>query len=238
MVRLDKFLCDCNIGTRSQIKDYVRQGLVTVNGIIVKKPDLKIHENNDNVALRGESCTYKKYAYYMLHKPVGVVSATTDNTADTVLSLMTDVKDKNLFPVGRLDKDTTGLLLITNDGDLSHRMLSPKKHVDKTYLVGIRNPLTPEDKTRLEQGVDIGDDKITLPAVVSFPAKVTEGSEQILLTIQEGRFHQVKRMLQAVGNEVVTLKRVSFGPLTLDVNLAPGQYRELTGQEVEACMKC
>ena len=238
MVRLDKFLCDCNMGTRSQIKDYIRLGQVSVNGIIVKKPDLKIHENNDNVALRGESCTYKKYAYYMLHKPAGVVSATTDNTADTVLSLLTDVKDRNLFPVGRLDKDTTGLLLITNDGDLSHRMLSPKKHVDKTYLVGIRKPLSVEDKTRLEQGVDIGDEKLTLPAVVSFPAQVTEQSTQILLTIHEGRFHQVKRMLKAVENEVVTLKRVSFGPLTLDACLEPGQYRELTRQEVETCMKC
>ena len=238
MVRLDKFLCDCNMGTRSQIKDYIRQGLVSVNGIIVKKPELKIHESNDNVTLRGESCTFKKYAYYMLYKPAGVVSATTDNTADTVISLLADVKDKNLFPVGRLDKDTTGLLLITNDGDLSHHMLSPKKHVDKTYLVGIRNPLTLEDKTRLEQGVDIGDEKITLPAVVSFPNQVTEECAQILLTIHEGRFHQVKRMLQAVDNEVVTLKRVSFGPLTLDVSLAPGQYRELNEQEVEACMKC
>ena len=238
MVRLDKFLCDCNIGTRTRVKDYIRQGQVTVNGSIVKKPDMKIDENNDQITLHGESCIFRKYAYYMLHKPAGVVSATTDNTADTVLTLLKDVKDKNLFPVGRLDKDTTGLLLITNDGDLSHRMLSPKKHVDKTYLVGLREPLTEEAKTRLEQGVDIGDEKLTLPTVISFPAHVTENAIQILLTIHEGRFHQVKRMLQAVGNEVVTLKRVSFGPLTLDTDLAPGRYRELTKQEVEACMKC
>ena len=238
MVRLDKFLCDCNLGTRSQVKDFVKQGQVTVNGIIVKKADMKIDENSDDITLRGELCTCRKFAYYMLHKPAGVVSATVDNTADTVLTLLKDVKDKNLFPVGRLDKDTTGLLLITNDGDLSHRMLSPKKHVDKTYLVGIREPLTREAKTRLEQGVDIGDDKLTLPAVISLPAQTTDEPVQILLTIHEGRFHQVKRMLQAVGNEVVTLKRVSFGPLTLDDSLLPGQFRELTKQEVEACMKC
>ncbi len=239
MTRLDKYLCDCNAGTRSQVKDFIKYGQVTVNGIIVKKSDIKIDEANDIVTLRGEVCTCRKYAYYMLYKPAGVVSATNDNTADTVLSLLKGVKDKNLFPVGRLDKDTTGLLLITNDGELSHRMLSPKKHVDKTYLVGIRNPLTKEDKERLEQGVDIGDDKITLPAKVAFPAPAcTEEQEQILLTIHEGRFHQVKRMLKAVGNEVITLKRVSFGPLTLDSSLSPGEYRELTMQEVELCMKC
>ncbi len=233
MVRLDKFLCDCNMGSRSQVKDHVRKGHVTVNGIVEKNADRKIDENSDRIELSGMSCSYRKYAYFMLNKPAGVVSATTDNIADTVLSLLKGVNDKNLFPVGRLDKDTTGLLLITNDGDLSHRMLSPKKHVDKTYLADIREPLTDEAKIILEQGVDIGDEKFTLPAKVD-----QLSSSQILLTIHEGRFHQVKRMLQAVGNEVISLQRISFGPLRLDPGLSPGQYRELTKQEVEACMKC
>lgn len=246
MVRLDKFLCDCNIGTRSQVKDYIRLGQVTVNGTVIKKSDVKIDENSDNITFRGSICTCRRFAYYMLNKPAGVVSATADNTADTVLSLLKEVKDKNLFPVGRLDKDTTGLLLITNDGDMAHRMLSPRRHVVKTYLAGIREPLTVEAKNQLEQGVDIGDEDLTFPARVSIPAAdegiseidLQSNTPQILLTIHEGRFHQVKRMLQAVGNEVVTLKRISFGPLTLDNRLAPGEYRELTQKEVEACTKC
>lgn len=238
MVRLDKFLCDCNIGTRSQVKDYIRQGQVTVNDMVAKKADEKINEACDLVAIRGIPCNYRKYAYFMMNKPDGVVSATVDNTADTVLTLLKDVNDKNLFPVGRLDKDTTGLLLITNDGDLAHRMLSPKKHVDKTYLVGLSKPLTEEARCRLEQGVDIGDEEPTLPAKIIIPDADCETGHRILLTIHEGRFHQVKRMLQAVGNAVVTLQRISFGPLSLDPHLAPGAYRELTQQEVEACMKC
>lgn len=228
MVRLDKFLCDCNIGTRSQVKDWIRHGLVCVNGTPVKKPEMKMNEDTDQVTFRGESCVYKKYAYYMLNKPRGVVSATTDNTADTVLSLLKGVKEKDLFPVGRLDKDTTGLLLITNDGDLAHRMLAPKKHVDKTYLTGIKSPLSEEDICHLETGVDIGEKQPTLPAKV----QVIDDC-QILLTIHEGRFHQVKRMLQAVDNEVCTLKRISFGPLKLDPYLAEGDFRELKPQELE-----
>lgn len=229
MVRLDKFLCDCRIGTRSQVKDAIRQGLVSVNGSIIKKADIKIEENKDTVALRGQPLSYRRYAYYMLHKPAGVVSATMDNTAPTVLSLLKEVTDKDLFPAGRLDKDTTGLILLTNDGELAHRLLSPKKHVDKTYLVGLRMPLKEEDIHRLEAGVSIGEEELTLPARV----QVLEDC-LILLTIQEGRFHQVKRMLKAVDNEVISLKRISFGPLTLDESLAPGQYRELTDAEISA----
>lgn len=236
MVRLDKFLCDCGIGTRSQVKEYIRYGKVTVNNNIIKKADEKVKENTDVICFQGQICRLRKFAYYMLNKPEGVVSATVDNTAKTVLSLLNDVKDKNLFPVGRLDKDTTGLLLITNDGDLAHRMLSPRKHVDKTYLVGLRNTIEKEALLNLEEGVNIGDEAPTLPAKVSIVENTSVPS--ILLTIHEGRFHQVKRMLNAVNNEVISLKRVSFGPLVLDESLTPGQYRELTHQEVEACMKC
>lgn len=225
-MRLDKFLSELNIGTRSQVKDYIRKGLVCVNGAVVRKADQKIDELQDTVMFRDEPLSYQKYFYFMLHKPGGVVSATKDNTASTVLDLI-PVKRTDLFPVGRLDKDTEGLLIITNDGGLAHDLLSPRKHVDKTYLVTIAKPLKDDDILCLEQGVDIGDEKPTAPARVNVISDT-----QIHLTIHEGRFHQVKRMLQAVQNEVVALKRISFGPLRLDETLMPGSSRELTPAEV------
>ena len=226
-MRLDKFLCELNIGTRSQVKAYLKQGLVTVNGSVVKKPEEKVDETSDTVTFKGKALKYQPFVYYMLNKPMGVVSATQDNTCKTVLDLIESDRKKDLFPVGRLDKDTEGLLLITNDGNLAHNMLSPKKHVDKTYLVGIAHDLKDNDIQALEQGVDIGEEKMTLPAKVEVLSE-----KEILLTIHEGKFHQVKRMLQAVSNEVVTLKRVTFGSLTLDETLKPGEYRELTIEEI------
>ena len=226
-MRLDKFLCEMKIGTRSQVKTYIRQGLVTVNGITVSNADLKVEESSDKICFRGQLLEYCKYVYYMLYKPKGVVSATQDNTARTVVSLLGSCQRGDIFPVGRLDKDTTGLLLLTNDGDLAHQMLSPKKHVDKTYQVTVAYPLTEEDIGILEQGVDIGDEKPTLPARIELLKE-----EELLLTIHEGRFHQVKRMLQAVDNQVLELKRVSFGGLLLDEGLNPGDYRELTTEEI------
>ncbi len=228
-MRLDKFLCENHIGTRSQVKDAIRKGLVTINGTIAKKPEEKVDENKDIVTFRGQELQYQKFVYYMLNKPEGVVSATNDNTAKTVLELLPMKDRKDLFPVGRLDKDTTGLLLLTNDGALAHDLLSPKKHVDKTYLVRVENPLSEEDIHRLEEGLDIGDDKPTAPA----RAELAENGE-LLLTIHEGRFHQVKRMLQAVNNSVCALERVSFGPLSLDSSLARGDYRTLTEEEIQA----
>lgn len=227
-MRLDKFLCDLNIGTRSEVKNYIRKGQITVNGVVEKKADLKIDENQDIISCQGEELNYQKHTYYMLNKPSGVVSATRDNTADTVMDLLKGVQARNLFPVGRLDKDTEGLLLITNDGNLSHRLLSPKKHVDKTYLIQIHHPLSEQERQQLEEGVDIGDDKITLPAKVH-----VLNETQITLTICEGRFHQVKRMLQSVGNEVLYLKRIAFGGVDLDETLQLGDYRELTIQELD-----
>lgn len=232
-MRLDKFLCEMNIGTRSQVKTYVKQGLVTVNELIVKNADMKIDENRDKITFKGQILSYQKYVYYMLNKPAGVVSATQDNTAATVVSLLGDKMRDDIFPVGRLDKDTTGLLLLTNDGELAHRMLSPKKHVDKVYQVTIEHPLTSDDIQQLEQGVDIGEESLTLPAKIEKPEE-----NLILLTIHEGKFHQVKRMLQAVNNQVIALKRVSFGPLTLDDTLNAGEFRELTIEEVEKCKTC
>ena len=225
-MRLDKFLCELNIGSRSQVKDYIRKGLVTVNGIIAKKPEQKIAEETDSVAFRGENLSYTHFVYYMMNKPKGVVSATKDNTAQTVTDLL-NTDRKNIFPVGRLDKDTEGLLLLTNDGELAHNMLSPGKHVPKTYLVTIREKLSAEDIRQLTEGVDIGDEKPTASAKV----EVLDDTH-IHLTISEGRFHQVKRMLKAVNNEVLELKRVAFGALKLDETLAPGEYRELKNTEI------
>lgn len=229
-MRLDKFLCDRNIGTRSQVKIYIRQGLVTVNGKPATDADLKIDEFSDLVAFKGCQLHSQSYVYYMLNKPKGVVSATQDNTAKTVVELLKDcnLPRHGIFPVGRLDKDTEGLLLLTDDGELAHRLLSPKRHVDKTYLVTAEHPISPEDIERLEQGVDIGDENFTRPAKV-----VPETDFIFYLTIHEGRFHQIKRMLQAVNNRVVALKRITFGGITLDEGLKPGEYRELTEQEVE-----
>jgi len=226
-MRLDKFLCEMNIGSRSQVKTYVKQGLVSINGIVEKSPERKIDENKDEISFRGEKLHYQQYHYYMLNKPTGVVTATKDNVSKTVMDLIPLELRKNIFPVGRLDKDTEGLLLLTDDGDLAHRLLAPSKHVDKTYLVGVRNVLSEGAQKALENGVDIGEEKLTRPAKVEVINDL-----QILLTIHEGKFHQVKRMLKAVDNEVLSLKRVSFGPLKLEEELLPGSYRELTEGEM------
>ena len=226
-MRLDKFLCEMNIGSRSQVKTYIKQGLVSVNDIPAKSADMKIDENTAKIAFKGQTLSYQKFVYYMLNKPAGVVSATQDNTADTVVSLLGDCYRKDIFPVGRLDKDTTGLLLLTNDGELAHSMLSPKKHVDKTYLVETKERVTEEMILKLEQGVDIGEEKLTLPAKV----KQLE-DKKIELTITEGKFHQVKRMLKAIDNEVIYLKRLSMGSLKLDKKLPLGEYRSLTEGEI------
>ena len=227
MIRLDKFLCEMEAGTRSQVKDMIKKGMVTVNDEVIKKADYKFDETKATVCLQGKILEYQKFYYYMLNKPAGVVSATEDNFDETVLDLLKDAAGKNLFPVGRLDKDTEGLLLITNDGELSHKLLSPKKHIPKTYLVDTVRDVTEEMTAQLEKGVDIGEEKLTLPAKV----KVTN-NRQIHLTITEGKFHQVKRMLKAVGNEVSFLKRLSMGSLILDANLEKGQYRALTKEEI------
>ena len=228
-MRLDKFLCENGCGTRTQVKQLVKQGRVCLNGIPCKKADLKIEENSDTVSVDGRELKYARFVYYMFHKPAGCVSATKDNQDKTVLDYIRKEDYKaDLFPVGRLDKDTEGLLLITNDGALAHRLLSPKKHVPKTYYVKIKLPLSKEDIQILEEGVDIGEEKKTLPAKVE-----VLNETEILLSISEGKFHQVKRMLFAVENEVLYLKRLSMGSLMLDKNLKAGEYRALTGEEIK-----
>ena len=229
-MRLDKLLCDLKIGSRSQVKEIIRKAMATVNGLVEKDPGRKVDEGRDQILVAGERLTYQKFLYFMLNKPAGVISATEDQREKTVLELLKpEDRREDLFPVGRLDKDTEGLLLLTNDGELAHRLLAPKRHVDKSYFVHIAHSLSEEEIRALEQGVDIGESRLTLPGKVQCLSET-----EIVLTIHEGKFHQVKRMLQAVNNEVLYLKRISFGSLLLDNALAPGAYRTLTESEVAA----
>ncbi|MDO4165835.1 MAG: pseudouridine synthase [Eubacteriales bacterium] len=263
-LRLDKLLTEMTEGSRSEVKQWIKKGQISVDGAVIKHPEIKVDPDQQEILFRGERIQYHQYEYYMLHKPQGVVSATTDTEHTTVVSLITRSKRKDLFPVGRLDLDTEGLLLITNDGALAHRLLSPKCHVDKTYLARIKGALTESDVERLEQGMDIGDDKLTLPAVVewyqvlSSEMASTEKEQSVSqaemeyhievgqtesgaglecytevgITIYEGRYHQVKRMFAGLGKPVVYLKRLRMGSLVLDEDLAPGEYRELTPEEI------
>lgn len=226
-MRLDKFLCDTAGLTRTEAKNAVKKGQIAVNGQVQKTADFKVKETTDTVTFQGKPLSYAAFHYYMLHKPAGVITATEDKKESTVMDILREEKVKNLFPVGRLDKDTEGLLLITDDGELAHNLLSPKKHVDKEYLVKVRDSISEDDCRKLSEGVDIGDEKPTAPAKVE---RVAE--KEILLTIREGRFHQVKRMLQAVGNEVLYLKRLSMGSLRLPKDLEKGAYRPLSEEEI------
>lgn len=225
-MRLDKFLCEAGAGTRSEVKQLIKKGAVTINGEVEKAADRKVKEE-DHVTLYGRALSYQRFRYYLLHKPSGVITATEDSRERTVMELLQDIDTKGLFPVGRLDKDTEGLLLLTNGGALAHRLLSPKKHVDKTYFVRTKLPLSEEAAERLAEGVDIGDEKLTMPATVK---RLTD--TEFELTIREGRFHQIKRMLSAVDNEVIYLKRLSMGALRLPADLTPGAYRALTEEEL------
>ena len=229
-LRLDKYLADMGIGTRSEIKTMIRKGRIKVNQAVCIKPEQKITTGSDEVRVDDISVGYTEYEYFMLNKPAGVVSSTRDHVSQTVLDLIQDKICKDLFPVGRLDKDTEGLLLITNDGDLAHQLLSPKKHVDKVYYAKVNGRVTSQDQEAFQQGVDIKDDTLTLPAKLTII--VSDEISEILLTLQEGRFHQVKRMFEAVDKEVIYLKRLSMGSLKLDESLEPGEYRYLTEDEI------
>ena len=225
-MRLDKYLAHVGLGTRKEVKEFIRKSRVTVNGKIVKKDDTKIDENKDIICFDGEELSYKKYVYYMLNKPQGVISATFDQTNKTVLECFDCFLSEDVFPVGRLDKDTEGLLLISNDGQLSHKLLSLKYHVDKKYYVKCEINITDEMIDGLQKPIELKED--------SYQQGVAEkiSDDELYLTIQEGKFHQVKRMVHYVGNEVIFLKRVGFGPLSLDEDLKPGEYRELTEEEI------
>ena len=227
-----------NIGTRSEVKNFIRKGKIMVNGVVCKNPDLKIDEDMDRVCYDGNEVVYEKYVYYVLNKPAGVVSATTDKKDKTVLDLI-DSPKKDLFPVGRLDKDTEGLLLITNDGQLAHELLAPKKHVEKTYLAHITGCLPDDAKDRFEAGLKVDEEFTAMPAKLEILDNNdnNQGSvTRVLITIQEGKFHQVKRMVKAVGCEVVYLKRLKMGPLYLDESLNTGEYMVLS-KEMVNCLK-
>lgn len=228
-MRLDRFLCELNLGTRSRVKKEIKAGLVSVNGVTVLRPEEQVREAADLVCYKGQPCVYEEYVYYLLHKPAGVVSATQDKRDRTVLDLLAGEGRSDLFPVGRLDKDAEGLLLITNDGPLAHALLSPGRHVDKEYECHLSHTFDAHQRELLEQGVDIGEKKKCRPAVVRILAE-----KKISLTITEGRFHQVKRMLHTVGNEVVYLKRIRMDRLQLEDSLEKGAYRRLTDEEVES----
>lgn len=230
-IRLDKFLADAKVGSRSEVKEYIKKGRIRINDEIAQKAETKIDTEKDKVCFDRERVWQKGFVYYMLNKPKGVVSATTDNLDKTVVELLRKEKYwEELFPVGRLDKDTEGLLLLTNDGVLAHNMLSPKKHVNKVYYALIKGFVTEEDVVSFKEGLDIGEKKNTMPSDLHI-LKSGEISE-IEVTICEGKFHQVKRMFQAVSKEVIYLKRISMGKLELDKGLQPGEYRPLTEEEI------
>ena len=237
-VRLDKFLADSGIGTRAEVKKLIQKGMVQINGEKAKKPEQKLDPQTDAVEFAGERLGARaEFVYYLLHKPAGYVSATEDTREKTVLELIPKDGRRKLFPVGRLDKDTEGLLLITDDGLLAHQLLSPKKHVDKTYFAVTEGKAVPEDIEKIQAGVDIGDEELTLPGRLEILKTWEESGvwhSEILLTIHEGRFHQVKRMMEALGKNVTYLKRISMGPLTLPKDLPRGEARELTKAELEA----
>ncbi len=233
MIRLDKFLSEMSGWTRSEVKKIVRTGSVTVDGNEVKKPETKIDEKLSIVSVDGRQIKYNKYEYYMLNKPKGFVSATTDREHKTVVDIISSSKKKDLFPVGRLDIDTEGLLLITNDGELAHRLLSPKNHVEKTYYVEVSGILDDVDVDAVEEGLDIGEEKKTIPAKMEIlKTDIQNNISSCYLTIHEGKFHQVKRMMKKLGKTVTYLKRVSMGSLILDSKLKNGNYRKLTEQEI------
>lgn len=231
-MRLDKFLTELGLGTRSEVKKLIKSKKILVNGIPAQKPEEKINEDSDDVSYMGKSLSYQKYEYYIFHKPAGCVTATEDKIHTTVMDYLKGVARKDLFPVGRLDIDTEGLLLITNDGKLAHELLSPANHVPKTYYAKISGNVTEEDVRIFKEGLDIGEEKRTKPADLQILS--AEEESEILLTITEGKFHQVKRMFQAVGKEVLYLKRISMGHLQLPHDLEKGTYRALTEQEINA----
>ncbi|HBF4081407.1 rRNA pseudouridine synthase [Clostridioides difficile] len=230
--RIDKILSNLGYGSRSEIKKYCKQGSVVVNRSEVSNPGTQVDTENDEILFNGEEVIYREYIYLMMNKPDGYISATTDKYDPTVLDLI-DLSYLAFepFPVGRLDKDTEGLLVLTNDGKLSHRVLSPKKHVPKTYYAKIDGVVTEEDVEAFLEGVVLDDGYKTMPSQLNILK--SDDESEIELTIHEGKFHQVKRMFESVGKKVVYLKRLSMGNLKLDESLELGEYRELTDEEVK-----
>lgn len=235
MIRLDKFLADAGYGTRSEVKKQLKSGIVSVNGAVCKKSEEKIDPACDVVTVAGNEVVYEAFSYYLFYKPAGCVTAKSDTLHKTVMDYFPEIVRKSCSPVGRLDKDTEGLLLITNDGELNHHLMSPVHHVKKTYYAVLDGEVPVSAIQQFAEGVDIGDDKKTLPAELEIlPKQMQDTANQVYhanLTISEGRFHQVKRMFETVGCHVVYLKRLSLGNLSLG-ELNPGEYRRLSEAEI------
>lgn len=230
--RLDKVLSSQNVGSRKEIASMAKKGRITVNGEIVKKADVKVEPEQDIITVDGKEIRFQRYVYYMMHKPGGVLSASRDTRAETVLDLLpAEFVRRDLFPAGRLDKDTEGLLILTDDGDFAHRMLSPKKQIFKEYHAVLDNPIGPEDIAAFEKGLELND-MVCLPAKL----KILEDGAEPLVSVEicEGKFHQVKRMFASRGCTVTYLKRVRIGALHLDENLPKGETRPLTEVELAA----
>ena len=237
-MRLDKFLVACAVGSRTEVKNFLKAGRVTVNGEKEKSAKLQINEETDEICFDGQKLDYEEFVYYMMNKPQGVISATEDPKHKTVLDLLDDyARAKEVFPVGRLDIDTHGLLLLTNDGKLAHALLSPKRHVDKTYLARINGVMTDADVETFAQGVPLKDFTCQ-PAKLELVSIDREKDQSLVrVTIAEGKFHQVKRMVAYCGKEVVDLQRLTMGTLTLDEDLKRGEWRRLTKEELEGLLE-
>ena len=228
-MRLDKFLSTMGCCSRADAKRIVRRGGVTVNGMPAKGADAAIDPEVDRIVFEGRHVPYRKYVYIMMNKPEGVVSATEDGRDRTVLDLLPpDVRRAGMFPCGRLDKNTLGLMLLTDNGELGHRLLAPKSHVTKVYRFQSKFPVSEQDATRVENGLVLEDGYVTLPAKIVLDAEGDRG----YITLTEGKYHQIKRMLESIDNRITYLERVRFGPLTLDPALARGEWRYLTDDEI------
>lgn len=235
-MRLDKLLSNMGYGSRKEVKQLLKQKAVTVDGMVVKDSSMHIDPNVQSIAVFGELVEYKQFIYIMMNKPQGVISATFDHYDKTVVDLL-DEQDQHFkpFPVGRLDKDTEGLIFLTNDGELAHKLLSPKKHIPKRYFAKINDVVTEEDVIAFQKGVTLDDGYVTMPGKLEI-IKADQNSE-VYVTIYEGKFHQIKRMFEARQKKVIYLKRLSIGILTLDGNLKLGEYRELTEEEITQLKK-
>ena len=231
-MRIDKLLTNMGYGSRKEVKKFIKQGAVIVNGELVHNPGSHVDPKKDRIFVFGDEVIYREFVYFMMNKPQGFLSATEDSMQPTVVDLL-HVEDKHFqpFPVGRLDKDTTGLLLLTNDGKLAHNLLSPKKEVKKTYFAVINDTVDDRDVESFLEGITLDDGYRTKPATLTIINSLPSQSE-VLVEITEGKYHQIKRMFRAMGKEVVSLRRIAMGPLRLDENLEEGEYRELTGEEL------
>lgn len=233
-MRLDKFLVACAVGSRTEVKNLLKAGRVTVNGKKEKSAKLQINEERDEIHFDGQVLEYEEFVYYMMNKPQGVISATEDSKHRTVLDLLDDIaRTKEVFPVGRLDIDTHGLLLLTNDGQLAHALLSPKRHVDKTYLAQVKGIMTQEDVETFAKGIPLKDFTCQPAKLEIVSLDSVKNQSLVRVTIAEGKFHQVKRMVAYCGKEVVDLQRLTMGRLALDENLERGEWRHLTKEELE-----